>query len=113
MSKAAVTEIPIAKRISLRCIGECVLLRRIEESDEVSAGGIIKPEIARRRSNRGEVVALGEGRVIEGRWFPLNLNVGDVVHFSKTAVGMDVVVGEEVLLKLHVKQLDFVEEPGV
>lgn len=110
--KSAVKEMPSKIAVSdlLDCIGECVLLRRIEESDEVSRGGIIKPEIARRRSNRGEIVALGEGRLIEGHWVPLNLKVGDIVHFSKTAVGMDVAIGEEVYLKLHVKQLDFREK---
>lgn len=107
METIAAPSIPVSELIE--CIGECVLLKRIEEVDEVSAGGILKPEIARRRANRGKVVALGEGRLIEGRWMPLGLEIGDIVHFSKTAIGMDVEIDGVTYLKLHVKQLDFRE----
>lgn len=100
--------LPIHERFE--CIGECVLVRRIEAADEVTDGGIIKPEISRQKSNRGEIVALGEGRLIEGHWMPLNLHIGDIVHFTKHAVGMEVEIDKQLYLKLHWKQLHLLEK---
>ena len=100
---------PIGERFE--CIGECVLLRRIEETDEISDGGIVKPEISRQKSHRGEVVALGEGRLIEGRWMPLDLRIGDVVRFSKHAIGVEEEIEGVVYLKLHWKQIHLKELP--
>lgn len=93
------------------CIGECVLLRRIEEADDVSNGGILKPEISRQKSHRGEVVALGEGRLIEGRWMPLGLQIGDIVRFTKHAVGVEEEIDGQIYLKLHWRQLHLREIP--
>lgn len=105
----AVEEIPVSERFE--CVGECVLIERIEEADDVTEGGIVKPEIARQKSNRGTVVALGEGRLIEGHWMPLNLQVGDVVHFTRHAVGMEVLIDGKMYLKLHWKQIHLREKP--
>ena len=100
---------PIGERFE--CIGECVLLRRIEETDEISDGGIVKPEISRQKSHRGEVVALGEGRLIEGRWMPLELRIGDIVRFSKHAIGVEEEIDGQIFLKLHWKQIHLREIP--
>lgn len=108
---ATMQQMSIAERFE--CIGECVLLRRIEEPDDVSQGGILKPEISRQKSNRGEVVALGEGRLIEGRWMPLALNIGDVVRFTKHAVGVEEEIDGVVYLKLHWKQIHLREKCAI
>ena len=92
----------IAERFE--CEGECVLVRRIDVEDEKTPGGVIKPEIARLRSNRGEVVAVGEGRVIGGMWLPMNLKEGDKVRFSRYG-GTEVPLDDETLLLLHWKQI--------
>ncbi len=105
--KTATQELSISERYE--CIGECVLVEPLEEKDEVTPGGIVRPEIARRKSNKGRVVALGEGRLIEGRWMPLNLFVGDIVEYSKLAIGMDKEIDGKMYLKLHWKQLDLVD----
>jgi len=110
MKSAAKQAIKAESGKSIRCVGECILLRRIEDhAKEITEGGIAVPEIARQKSNRGEVVALGEGRFVNGHWISMGLCVGDIVHYSKLAVGMDVPFQGETLLKLHVKQIDLVE----
>lgn len=59
-----------------------VLIQRIEEEGGVQ-GGIIIPEIGQQKSNKGRVVAVGEGRVVGGVIVPIPLTPGDIVLFSK------------------------------
>lgn len=106
MAKALAQEKSIAERF--KCLGEHVLLRRLDVDDMVTAGGIVKPEIARQRSNRGEVVCVGEGRMIEGAFAPFELTPGDKVRFSKYG-GTEVDLDGEMLLLLHWKQIYLVE----
>jgi len=59
-----------------------VLLQRIDESVEMQ-GSIIIPEIGQVKSNKGRVIAVGEGRIIGGQLVPIPLSEGDIVLFSK------------------------------
>ena len=66
-----------------RPLGDRVLVRRIEEQ-ETRQGGIIIPDTAKEKSQEGEVVALGGGRVLEnGSLLPLDLKEGDRIMFGK------------------------------
>lgn len=59
-----------------------VLLERIDEAvDQI--GGIIVPDQAKTQSNKGRVIAVGEGRVIGGKLEKIPLEPGDIVLFSK------------------------------
>src|SRR5271163_3737422 len=60
-----------------------VLLQRIEDTLESSSGGIVIPEIGQVKSNKGRVVAVGEGRIIGGQIVPIPLDEGDIVLFGK------------------------------
>lgn len=75
-----------------------VLVKRLEE-EEARQGGIIIPDTAKEKPQRGEVLAAGEGRVNdEGKRQPMNVKVGDRVLFAKYA-GTDITVdGEELLI---------------
>jgi len=57
-----------------------VLVRRLEE--EEIAKGII-PETAKEKSQEGEVMAVGAGKIEEGRRIPLDVKVGDRILFGK------------------------------
>ena len=59
-----------------------VLIQRIDENSEM-IGGIHIPEIGQQKSNKGRVVAVGEGRIIGGVITPIPLEEGDIVLFSK------------------------------
>ena len=67
-----------------------VLLKRIENDVQKSAGGIIIPDTAKEKPIEGEVVAVGDGaRTDDGKITPLVVKVGDKVLFGKYA-GTDV-----------------------
>ena len=108
MSVVDVVEKSIADRFE--CIGECILVRRLEKEDDITPGGIHKPQIARQKSTRGEVVAVGEGRVVGGIWMPMNLKPGDIVLFSRYADGTEVMIDGEIYLKFHWKQIHLREK---
>ncbi len=66
-------------------LGDRVLVRPESAADEKSPSGIIIPDTARKeKPERGEVVAVGEGKRTEkNELVPLRVNVGDTVMFSK------------------------------
>lgn len=60
-----------------------VLIQRIDQTLDQTNTGIHIPEIAQVQSNKGRVVAVGEGRIIGGQLVPIPLDPGDIVLFSK------------------------------
>ena len=61
-----------------------VLVQRIEDALDATPGGIVIPEIGQVKSNKGRVIAIGEGRLtINGDLIPIPLAEGDIVLFSK------------------------------
>lgn len=63
-------------------LADFVLIERIEENNDMQ-GGILLPEIGQQKSNKGRVVAVGEGRIVGDRIIALPLSTGDTVLFSK------------------------------
>jgi len=76
-----------------------VVVRRKEE-EETSAGGIVLPGSAKEKPNQGEVVAVGDGKVMDnGEQRSLSVNVGDTVVFGQYAGSNTIEVdGEELIL---------------
>jgi chaperonin GroES len=69
--------------MSLRPLHDRVLIKRIEEQETVK-GGIIIPDTAKEKSQEGEVVACGPGKIREdGSLQPLELKEGDRILFGK------------------------------
>jgi chaperonin GroES len=78
----------------LRPLHDRVVIRRLEEKEQVR-GGIIIPDTAKEKPQEGEVVAIGEGKVLEdGKRLPLDVKVGDHVLFGKYS-GSEVKIGDE------------------
>ncbi|HKC11546.1 MAG TPA: co-chaperone GroES [Vicinamibacteria bacterium] len=75
-----------------------LLVRRIEEKETVK-GGIIIPDTAKEKPQEGEVLAVGNGKILEnGTKLPLDVKVGDKILFGKYS-GTDIKIdGEEVLI---------------
>ncbi len=76
-----------------------VVVKPVEEAEEKTPSGIIIPDTAKEKPSEGEVVAVGEGKLLEnGEIKPLKVKVGDKVIYSKYA-GNDIVVdGEELII---------------
>ena len=84
--------------MNIRPLHDRVVVKRMEE-ERTSAGGIVIPDSATEKPSRGEIIAVGNGKVSEnGEVRALDVKVGDVVLFGKFA-GTEVKVdGEEVLI---------------
>lgn len=84
--------------MNLRPLHDRVIVRRMEE-ETMSAGGIVIPDNAAEKPSRGEVIAVGNGKVTDsGEVRALSVNVGDKVLFGKYAGTEVKVEGEELLV---------------
>lgn len=85
-------------RVSIRPLGEKVLVKRLE-AEERTAGGIVLPDTAKEKPKRGTVLSVGEGRLLDtGEREPLQVKAGDDVLFTSYA-GTEVKVdGEEMII---------------
>ncbi|QDT32805.1 co-chaperone GroES [Thalassoglobus polymorphus] len=81
-------------------LGDKVVLKR-QEAEDTTAGGIVLPDSARDKPQRGEVVAVGDGHTKDdGSKLPLTVKEGDRVIFSSYA-GDEIKVGDQEYLLLR------------
>lgn len=84
--------------IGVRPLHDRVLVRRTPEETK-TAGGIIIPDTAKEKPQRGEIVATGKGRVTEdGKVTPLDVKAGDKILFGKYSGTELKLNGEEYLM---------------
>ena len=73
----------------IKPLGERVVIKVIEETEQTS-GGIFIPDSAKEKPQKGEVVAVGAGKMNDnGEREPMDVKVGDVVLYAKYA-GTDI-----------------------
>lgn len=84
--------------MALRPLHDRLLVKRLEEGEQVQ-GGIIIPDTAKEKPQQAKVLAVGPGKVTEdGKLQPVDVKVGDTVVFGKYA-GTEVKVdGDELLI---------------
>ncbi len=84
--------------MNIRPLHDHVLIRRIEETETVR-GGIIIPDSAKEKPQEGEVVAVGDGKLLEdGQHAAIDVQVGDRILFGKYS-GSDVKIdGDKYLI---------------
>ena len=85
--------------MKLKPLGDRVIVRAIEE-EETTAGGILLPDTAKEKPQKGKVLAVGDGKLSEdtGKRIPLDVSEGDEVVYSKyggTEIKLD---GEDLLV---------------
>lgn len=86
--------------MKIRPLQDRVIVRRMEE-ERTSAGGIVIPDSAAEKPIKGEVIAVGTGKVLDnGEKRPVDLKVGDKVLFGKYS-GTEVKVNDEELLVMR------------
>lgn len=83
--------------MKLKPLGDRVVVKPIEQ-EETTAGGIVLPDTAKEKPQRGEVLAVGTGKLLDnGERVPLEVKVGDKVLYAKYA-GTEVKIEGETYL---------------
>jgi len=84
--------------MKIKPLRDRIIVRRLSQ-DEKTKGGIIIPDTAKEKPQEGEVVAVGNGKVLDdGKIVPLELKQGDKILFGKYAGTEIKVDGEELLI---------------
>ncbi|HLS90758.1 MAG TPA: co-chaperone GroES [Limnochordia bacterium] len=69
--------------MTLKPLGDRVVVKVLEE-EERTAGGILLPDTAKEKPQKGEVIAVGSGKLLDnGERVPLEVKVGDKIIFAK------------------------------
>lgn len=82
----------------LKPIGDGIAVLRKAPKTKTK-GGIDIPDSAQNQAQEGTVVAVGKGKVENGKWFPPDIRIGDTVLFSKGA-GHEITYNNETILML-------------
>jgi chaperonin GroES len=86
--------------MNLKPLGDRLIVRAVEE-EETTTSGIVLPDTAKEKPQKGEVLAVGDGnRDEKGERIPLDVATGDTVLYSKYG-GTEVKVDGEDLLVLR------------
>jgi chaperonin GroES len=84
--------------ISFKPLGSRVVIEPLEQED-ITAGGIVLPETAKEKPQKGTVLATGPGdRDDDGKRIPMDVAVGDVVLYAKYAGTEVKVEGKKLLI---------------
>ncbi len=85
-------------KVKIRPLGEKVLIQRLE-AEEMTAGGIVLPDAAKEKPQRGTIRALGDGKLLDdGTRAKFQVKVGDAVLFASYAGTEIKVNGDELML---------------
>ncbi|MGB7924166.1 MAG: co-chaperone GroES [Pyrinomonadaceae bacterium] len=97
---------------NIRPLHDRVIVRRIEEGEQVR-GGIIIPDTAKEKPQEGEVIAVGEGKYKDdGTRQTLDVKVGDRVLFGKYSGNEIKLDGEEFMIMREDDILGIIERAG-
>ena len=84
---------------TIKPLHDRVIIRRLDESSNQTAGGLFIPETAKEKPQEGEVIAAGAGKYKEdGSRQPLDVKAGDRILFGKYSGSEIKIDGEEFLI---------------
>ena len=83
--------------MKLKPLGDRLIVKAIEE-EETTASGIVLPDTAKEKPQKGKVLAVGDGKVEDGQRIPLDVSEGDEVLYSKYGGTEIKVDGDELLV---------------
>jgi chaperonin GroES len=94
----------------IRPLADRLIVKRVEEEEQKSAGGIIIPDTAKEKPQEGKVVAVGRGKLNDdGKVIPLDVKAGDRILFGKYSGSEIKIDGEEHLILREEDVLGVVE----
>ncbi len=83
-----------AKKMTLKPLGNRVLVQRLEQQETLK-GGIILPDTAKKKQETAKVVAIGTGSTTsEGKLIPIPVQVGDTILMDKYS-GQEATINDE------------------
>ena len=85
--------------MDLKPLGDRVIVEVLEE-EEVTFSGIVLPDTAKEKPQRGKVLAVGPGKYEDGKLVALDVKKGDEIIFSKYG-GTEIKVGADDVLILR------------
>ena len=88
-----------ATDIKVKPLADRVVVKALEESEQMR-GGLYIPDTAKEKPQQGEVVAVGPGRVEDGKRVDMELKVGDKVLYGKYS-GTEITLDSEQFLILR------------
>lgn len=95
--------------MNVRPLHDRIVVRRLEEGEQ-NIGGIIVPDTAKEKPQRGTVVAVGSGTIREGgARIPLDIKAGDVILFGKYTSQDVTLDGEDYLIMREDEALAVIE----
>jgi chaperonin GroES len=98
---------------TIKPLHDRVIVRRIEESSDKTAGGLFIPDTAKEKPQEGEVIAVGEGKYKEdGTRQTLDVKTGDRVLFGKYSGSEIKIDNEELLMMREDEILGIIERAG-
>jgi len=69
--------------MNLTPLGDRIVVKPQDENEVTTSGGLVIPDTAKEKPQLGEVLAVGPGEFKDGDRVPVDVNVGDVVFYSK------------------------------
>ena len=98
---------------NIKPLHDRVIIRRIEDSTDKTAGGLFIPDTAKEKPQEGEVIAVGEGKYKEdGTRQTLDVKAGDRVLFGKYSGSEIKLDGEEFIIMREDEILGIIERAG-
>ena len=83
--------------MNLQPLGDRLIVEVLEE-EEITISGIVLPDTAKEKPQRGRVLAVGPGKWEDGKLVPLDIAAGDEIVFSKYGGTEIKIHGEEYLI---------------
>lgn len=88
------------KKLKFRPMEDRILLEPFE-ADEITSGGIVLPDAAREKPQRGKVISIGPGKLLDsGKRGEMSVKVGDEVFYGKYA-GTEIEFGSDTLVVIR------------
>ena len=98
---------------TIKPLHDRVIIRRIDDASDKTAGGLFIPDTAKEKPQEGEVIAAGAGKVKEdGSRQTLDVKEGDRVLFGKYSGSEIKIDGEELLIMREDEVLGIIERAG-